>query len=229
MSILKKIIPPVLYKKSYSQCGEDMIIDFLFEVKGIKNPSYLDIGSNEPVKYNNSYFFYKNRNGKGVLIEPNPALADKIKSKRERDVLISAGVGFNDREEEADYYVMDWHMFNTFSKEIAEETEKNYNGRNNIKGVIKLKLTPINDVLKNHFSKGLDLLSIDVEGLDFEILSSIDYTKYQPLVICAETKVGADNNASKIADFLATKGYQLYSQTPINGIFVHKNYINRNK
>jgi FkbM family methyltransferase len=226
-NITSKLFFKKLYKKTYSQCGEDVIIEFLFGMMGIKQPNYLDIGANEPIKFNNTYYFFKNKGSKGVLIEPNPMLAPALKSKRTGDTLLSCGIGFNNKEEEADFYVMDWHVFNTFSKEAAYETQEIYKGRNNVKEVIRVKLIPINNVLKNYFAKGLDLLSIDVEGLDLEILSTIDFSIVTPKVICAETKVGLNNNASAIADFLATKGYRLYSQTPINGIFVHQNYLKK--
>lgn len=208
------------YKKSYSQCGEDMILDFLLENLKISQPNYLDIGTNEPKNFNNTYFFYKFRNGKGVLIEPNPALSTKIKSVRSRDVFYNCGIGFNNIEGFADYYLMDWHAFNTFSKEIAQETQTFYKGKNNIVKVEKIKLIGINQILEKHFSKGLDLLSIDVEGLDLAILKSLDFNKYKPKIICVETKVVDIKNSPEINVFLIGKGYKLHSQTPLNGIFV---------
>jgi glycosyltransferase involved in cell wall biosynthesis len=57
-------------KISYSQCGEDIIIDFLLTWLKIKNPTYLDIGANDPVKLSNTYYFYK-KGSRGVLIEPD--------------------------------------------------------------------------------------------------------------------------------------------------------------
>lgn len=211
------------YKRSYSQCGEDMILDFI--LGDLKNTqiNYLDIGANYPKRFNNTYFFYKFKKANGVLVEPNPALSAQIKSQRPRDILYNCGIGFNNREEFADYYLMAWNEFNTFSKEIANETQAFYKGKNNIIGVEKIKLIGINQLLEKHFAKGLDLLSIDVEGLDLAILESMDFKTYQPKVICVETKVVDKKNASDITKFLNIKGYKLHSQTPLNGIFVLEN------
>ena len=41
------------YKKSYSQSGEDLVINFIFNAIGITHPSYLDIGAYDP--YYKSY------------------------------------------------------------------------------------------------------------------------------------------------------------------------------
>jgi FkbM family methyltransferase len=217
---LKLISNKKVYKKSYSQCGEDMILDFILENFNIDQLNYLDIGTNDPKNLNNTYFFYKYKKAHGVLVEPNPALAARLKAERPRDILYNCGIGFNNKEEFADYYLMDWHEFNTFSKEIAHETQEFYKGKNNILKVEKIKLVGINQILEKHFSKGLDLLSLDVEGLDLVILESMDFNKYKPKVICVETKVVENKNAPEIAVFLTGKGYKLNSQTPINGIFV---------
>lgn len=47
------------YRKSYSQCGEDVIVDRILSLMGIKNPTYLDIGANDPIFRNNTYFLYE--------------------------------------------------------------------------------------------------------------------------------------------------------------------------
>lgn len=71
-----------------------------------------------------------------------------------------------------------------------------------------------------------EFLSLDVEGLDEEILRSIDYSKTKPLVICVETiTFGPKKSQVKlhsIEDFLTTQGYFKYADTYINSIFVDK-------
>jgi hypothetical protein len=46
-------------KISYAQCGEDLIVDFVFS--GLKPPSisYLDIGAHHPTHLSNTYLFYR--------------------------------------------------------------------------------------------------------------------------------------------------------------------------
>jgi hypothetical protein len=70
----------------------------------------------------------------------------------------------------------------------------------------------------------LDLLSIDVEGLDYQIVSSIDLKKYRPKVVCLESVeyTGGDTyvKSKKLASYLYKNGYFLYADTFINSIFV---------
>ena len=43
------------WKKSYSQCGEDIIVGLVLDGLGIAKPTYLDIGTHDPVVLNNTY------------------------------------------------------------------------------------------------------------------------------------------------------------------------------
>ncbi|MBK7853851.1 MAG: FkbM family methyltransferase [Bacteroidetes bacterium] len=230
MKLLEKIwgTPNKIFRKSYSQCGEDMMIDFILEALFIKNPTYLDVGCNDPLYLNNTYFFYKYKNGKGILVEPNPHLVNKIKSKRQNDFLLNAGIGLGEVTE-ANYYMMDWHEFNTFSETVAKETQEHYKGQNNLKQVIKVKLITINEILETHFKTPPDILSIDVEGLDLEILKTLNFEKFRPKIICTETKVAGNINQNPIVSFLSEKGYAMFCKTPINGIFVDEKQIDTSK
>ncbi len=105
-SAIRKIIATRIFsgmRTSYSQSGEDIIICDLFVRLGIKNPSYIDIGTNDPIVLNNTYRLYK-RGSKGVCIEPNPSLCKKIMERRKKDICINAGVAF-DEKSEADFYL----------------------------------------------------------------------------------------------------------------------------
>jgi hypothetical protein len=57
-----------------------------------------------------------------------------------------------------------------------------------IEKVLKIPLVRIDRVIAEHFGGAApDYLSIDVEGLEFEILKTLDLTRYRPKVVCIET------------------------------------------
>jgi FkbM family methyltransferase len=207
------------YKKSYSQLGEDLVVDFILNSMGIEKPFYLDIGSNDPETISNTYAFYL-KGAQGVCVEPNPAMVKKHKQKRNRDIVIQAGIS-PDQSAVADYYLMNWHEFNTFDKERAEQVQKHYKGRNNIVKVEKIPLITVKELLTKYVNdKAIDFLSLDVEGLDLKILQAWDFDKYAPKLICVETcspnLVGRD---AGIDGLLKGKGYKLVAENPINGIY----------
>lgn len=212
-------------KVSYSQCGEDLIVDFLLtSILGIKSPSYVDIGAHHPWWLNNTYIFYR-RGLRGVNIEPDPALFSNFIKSRPGDININKGVAFNTDDKMADFYVMSSRALNTFSKEEAERIGRA--GIYKVEEIKQVELIGINDILLKYFSdKPLDFLSIDVEGLDLEILKSLDFSTYRPKVICVETLAFAGNSiAAKqepIMNFLLENNYFCYADTAINSIFASK-------
>ncbi|MEO6731320.1 MAG: FkbM family methyltransferase [Ferruginibacter sp.] len=215
-------------KISYSQCGEDIIVDFVLTwVLGIKEPSYMDIGAHHPYWINNTYLFYK-RGLTGINIEPDPVLFDTLIKKRPNDVNINKGIGFNKEKEIADFYIMSSRTLNTFSKEEAERVNKI--GDIKIEEIKQIELININTILSEYFSgKPLDFLSIDVEGLDLDILKSIDFKQNKPNVICVETIVFTEGRTIKklqpTIDFLLANGYFSYADTSINTIFVRADIL----
>ena len=104
--------------RSYSQQGEDLIVESICGFLKILKPTYLDVGAADPVGDNNTYLFYC-KGCRGVLVEPNPALCRRLKEVRPKDTLLNIGIGTTDQTA-ADYYVMSGPWLNTFSKEQAE-------------------------------------------------------------------------------------------------------------
>jgi len=212
-------------KVSYSQCGEDLIVDFLLTwVLKIESPTYLDIGAHHPWSLNNTMLFYK-RGLAGINIEPDPVLFQDFTKYRKRDININKGIGFTKNSEVADFYIMSYKALNTFSKEEAEKIDRAGNVK--IETIKQVELININELLLKHYSnKPLDFLSIDVEGLDLDILKSIEFEKYKINVICVETveylKANDTKKKNSIKEFLFSTGYSAYADTSINTIFVRK-------
>ena len=158
---------------SFAQSGEGIITGFLFDYLGIENVSYLDIGAYDPMLINNTYYFYK-KGHRGVLVEPNVTLCEKLESVRPEDTTLAAGIGV-DAVTEAEYYVMSEPSWSTFSREEAEHQEQITNGEITIQEVRTLPLLNVNDVMEEHFGGAPTFLSIDAEGWHIAILESVDY------------------------------------------------------
>lgn len=210
-------------KESYSQCGEDLIIRYIFNLKGIKNPSYIDIGANDPFFLNNTAIFYKN-GSQGINIEANPQLAKNFKMHRKKD--INLNIGISDKDEELDFYIMDDNTLSTFSKEECDHMIKH--GKK-LSGIRKIKLKTISEIIRK-YNSGIfpDFLSIDVEGLDFKILQSINFQQSSPKVICVEaaeySPIGAGKRRDELINFLVSKNYYEFANTNLNSILVHNDF-----
>jgi FkbM family methyltransferase len=212
---------------SHSQQGEDLIIESICRFLKIESPTYLDIGAADPIVENNTYLFYE-KGSLGVLVEPNPVFGRKLEAQRPRDIVLNVGVGCNDLRV-SDYFMVsgrDGAYLNTFSKEEAEIIVSKSRGQRSIEKVVKLPLVNINAVIENHFPKAPDFVSIDTEGLDFEILKSLDFDRYRPAVLCVETLIlGTMRVKTEILELMKAKGYSIRGGTFVNTIFVDDSLI----
>ena len=202
---------------SFAQNGEDLVLEDVFESLRVERPSYLDIGAYHPSIGSNTYLFYR-RGARGVLVEPNVEMVKLLKAERRGDVVINAGIGLGD-ETEADYFMMNWPQRNTFDREEAETVVRDSAGQVRLLKTIKMPLLNVNKVLDEHFgSRPLDLFSIDVEGLDLGVLRTVDFTRFRPLVICAE-----HSDRAGLYELLEGLNYELRGLTVPNSIFVDRN------
>lgn len=207
---------------SYAQSGEDLIVDFIFRALQVKCPTYLDIGAHHPTYLSNTYFFYMNGSS-GVCVEPDPELYAEIKRKRKNDMCINAGIGV-DSVSEADFFVMSTRTLNTFSR-VEAERYQSY-GRQTIEKVVKIPLIPIMDIQDRFKEKKLNFVSLDVEGLDYEIIKAFDLNKQRPEVFCIETITYTEDNSEQkeqqIINYMLENDYMVYADTYINTVFVDK-------
>jgi FkbM family methyltransferase len=217
-----KASPPereIVGHESFSQSGEDLVVAFMAYSLGIQKVTYLDVGANDPVRLNNTYYFYK-QGHRGVLVEPNRSLCERLREKRPGDTVLEAGIGSN-AAKEADYYIMTHDGLNTFSKEEADHQVKTSSGSVSIQQVIKMPLLNINNVMELYFQGAPAFLSVDTEGLDLAILRSIDFTRFRPPIICAETLISNSRKSRpEIPEFMATQGYVVRGASFVNTIFV---------
>jgi FkbM family methyltransferase len=170
----------------------------------------------------NTYLFYQ-QGGRGVCVEPDPTLYALLKRMRPRDVCLNVGVGTHGAAH-ADFYIMTSRALNTFSRQEAEGYQ-GY-GRQKIEQIIQVPLLPMNELISQYCKPVPQFISIDVEGLDLEIVQSLDFNAFRPLVLCIETLTYTEDRTERkrteIIDFVCSQGYLQYADTYINSIFVDR-------
>lgn len=216
------------YKRSFAQCGEDLISDFVLSSL-MPTVQYLDVGAHHPVHFSNTYYFYC-KGAQGVCVEPDPDLFRSIQRKRSRDLCLNAGVGLTGSGT-APFYVMSNRTLNTFSAAEAKRFETM--GSNRIERTINIPLLMINDIMEKHFQNGPDFLSLDIEGLELPVLRTMDFSRFRPKVMCIETITYSEDNTERklteTIDFVLSQGYLIFADTYINTIFVDEEFWRNRK
>lgn len=205
---------------THAQHGDDIVIRCIFDNLGIDNPSYLDIGAHHPTHISNTKLFY-DAGSSGINVEANPYLFQKFMVERPRDINLNFGVG-----KEAgflNFYMVDEYSGrNSFDYETVAAFVADY-PEFSIRDIRELPVMTVAQVLQNRTIP--DFLTIDVEGLDYDILKSIDFERYPFKVICVEVG-GSDriNYADAVSSLLEENNYFSLIRCGANLIFVAKQY-----
>ncbi len=199
---------------SYSQEGEDLIISRFFE--GQPKGFFVDIGAHHPKRFSNTYLLYM-KGWTGINIDPMPGIMNLFNKTRPNDINLEIGISAEDSE--LTYYIFNERALNTFSKREASikaqiDPLKYFIVKEQVINTYPLS-TILDRYLKNS-SHNIDLMSIDVEGLDLDVLISNDWIKYRPKLILVEelrTNIEMLFKNSEINKFLQSNNYSLYYRT----------------
>ncbi len=198
---------------SYSQEGEDLILQRIFE--GKNDGFFVDVGAHHPKRFSNTYLFYK-RGWQGINIDPMPKVMDLFNKIRPKDINLE--VGISDKEENLTYHIFNEPALNTFSEAEAKKKD----GLSNYKVVEKkkIKVLRLEDILDKYLPKNqeIDFFSIDVEGLDMQVLKSNNWDKYRPKVVLAEALDKSNVIPAELKEFMYTVNYTFFAKT-FNTIF----------
>jgi len=211
----------VFYKRSYSQEGEDMILSNIFVKSNLG--FYVDVGAHHPYKLSNTYFFYQ-KGWRGINIEPNTSLIKLFNDTRRRDINLNMAI--SKRSATKKYYMFSEPALNGFTKSLSKIRS---DGDAKLIGFKMLRTIPLSKVLdeQNIVNNEIDILSVDTEGMEYEILISNNWFKYRPKSIVVEilsTNVEELMN-NEVYDFLKKQHYVLYAKSGNSCVFLERNFM----
>ncbi|GAB4027560.1 MAG: hypothetical protein Fur0011_5950 [Candidatus Microgenomates bacterium] len=221
IKFLKKSDSTNYQKTSYSQSGEDLILDYWINSSA---GFYVDVGANHPVMLNNTYLFYK-KGWRGINIEPNPDIFKLLNAVRPNDVNLNMGISKTNISQT--FYSINPPTMSTFSKNKAIKFQKN---GYNLLSTQKIKCLSLKSLLKRYLPKDtpLDILNIDVEGTEDLVIMSNDWNKYRPKFLILETVNHLPTyKINKKYDYLMKSYYyHKFADTYINTIYISDEYMN---
>jgi FkbM family methyltransferase len=163
---------------SYAQNMEDYHLDLVFA--GQDRGSYVDVGGGHPVADNVSFHFYL-KGWRGLVVEPQAALANLYAHVRPRDHAVACLAG--SAEGEIDFYVVDkLHGFSSTVREHAAGASQfgaSYQ-------TIRKSVRPLRKLIDEAGLGVIDFLKIDVEGAEQDVLAGMDFARQRPRVLLIE-------------------------------------------
>lgn len=223
--VYRNLRAELLLHDTFSQHHEDVTISkYLPEKFG----HYLDIGCGNPVLESNTFSLYK-RGWRGQMVDAWNVNCIAGKIIRRKDTF--QNVVMNLHGSPLTFYIFDPYQYSTADPLIYDDLVSR--GIRFCKS-IELPGMRLSDLTPEITPSQPGLLSIDIEGLDFEVLESNNWDVYLPRVICIENISGAESiqlerdlasRNSKSHELLTSNGYELVELCGPSRIYVHQKYL----
>lgn len=193
----------------YAQYDEESIFENIFSDK----IGFLcDIGAADGIRYSNSRYLIE-KGWSAFLIEPNPNSYEKLSNLylENKKIKTECVCCYFEDKGIIDFYCDTYDGFgqiSTMSYDFKSICEKMYEPKY-VTHKVRCEKTS-NVFARNLVPQKIDFLSIDCEGVDFEVLLGIDFSLYDISVLCIE------NRDHRIHDFMKSKKYSKIQVTEGN-------------
>jgi FkbM family methyltransferase len=207
----------------FAQYAEDAIV--FLALKPSSRGFYVDSGAFHPTEGSNTYKLYL-KGWHGLTVEPNPAMAPLFRRMRPRDHHLTEGISLRPTDG------LLWHEFanptmNTMSADRASHLRRHGFEATATK---KIVCRPLQDIIDTVCpGQHIDLLSVDCEGMDLEVLQSLDYGRCRPTSILVEDLAGYyamrdGAPPSAIARYVRDHGYHPIAQMLYSFLYIAEDW-----
>ena len=197
--------------KTYSQCGEDSVLQFLITGEpGI----YIDIGSGHPVSGSNTYLLYE-QGWQGIVVDPIRSNIEESKRLRPRDTSIQAACGSKNNDP-VTFYEFEVYEYSTTSPERVSELQQM---GHSLKATYSVPSVTISHLLPPNPIGSISVLCVDVEGQELSVLQGNDWARFRPQFIVIEEWEPPLIKQTEISRFLADRGYELCAIAGVSSFY----------
>lgn len=185
---------------SYAENAEDVVLRRAFRGK---HGYYVDIGAHHPTENSVTKYFY-DKGWSGINVEPQRHLCQLLAAERPRDVNLELAVGTQTgRVQLITYPGVD--ALGTMSEEVVREHQSH--GLTSV--TVQVEVVQLESVLEQYVEQPIDFLKIDVEGMEADVLKSLDLTRWRPRAFVIEATFPCTTRPTYAAweHHLCTAGY----------------------
>ncbi len=205
----------------FSQYGEDFLLWNFFDYKS--QGFFIDIGAFDGIHLSNSYSF-ELIGWTGVCVEPSPLYFKLCQENRSASKCFNVACVKGDNKGLLKFNIDSTGLFSSLQNiDYDENIQGHYGALKDINlqvETVEVNSTSLNSLLSKTISNDMkiDFISIDVEGVEVEVLQGFDLDKYKPRIICIETN--SDKSQEEITSYLNKFGYLWARKTNANSFFV---------
>ncbi len=187
-------------KKLYSFFDEELIIRDFFQDR--QGGFFVDVGCAFPIAANNTYYLEKHLGWTGIGIDALNDYTAEWKEKRPNTKFFSFLVTENS-EGSGRFYKSELMGFSSTNQKVANGSVFP-NVRRAKTEEIQVPKVCLNDLFDREGIKKIDLLALDIEGHELSALAGLDFERFSPELIVAESYGFED----ELTEYLNKHGYQ---------------------
>jgi FkbM family methyltransferase len=190
---------------SYAQNGEDVVLARALQPDRTVG-FWVDVGAGDP-RFDSVTAAFADRGWRGINIEPLQPEFERLVADRPRDVNLRVALGaapgvaklFEGPEE------------NRGSSTMRPEVAARYVENGQVFTPSEVQVMTLAQIVAEYAPPTVDLLKVDVEGMEAEVLAGADWSSFRPRVVVVEATVPNSSEPSYQAwePMLLELGYQL--------------------
>ena len=185
--------------------AEDQLKDEFFA--GRRDGFFVDVGANDPKNASQSWLL-EQKGWRGVLVEPQPRLAQKLRDQRRAAVFACACSSPQNAGKTLRLQISGIHSSLNLNFFVAGMRKEE---------VIEVPARTLDDILTEANAPApIDLLAIDVESHEIDVLKGVNLSRWQPRLIVIEDLAFS----TRLHRLLRSRGYKWVRRTGLNGWYV---------
>jgi FkbM family methyltransferase len=222
LKFLRKTFLTKSFKRAYGHFGDDIALECLFRetfgLDALRSGFYVDVGAFHPTKYSNTFRFYR-RGWSGVVIDLELDKVQAFRIRRPRDTAVQAAVSATPGQ--LTFYGDSFSPFTTSDANNTGALERSTR--------FELTTRTLTDILDQtkYRDRQIDLLDVDCEGMDLDVLQSLNFERYRPKIVSVEIHAASIERvqASDTHRFLCALGYTYVSRIGPTSVFVRSEFL----
>ncbi|SRR6266568_1435354 len=175
-----------------------------------RNPNgfFVEVGANDP-HHGSQTWFLEQRGWRGILVEPLSRFYETLKTARPGSRVVQVACGAPGHPVTANLFVGENSEHSSLRPNLVDGDTRYVRKE-------PVRIRTLDEVLAETGNPGIDFVSIDVEGLQLEVLKGFDLRRHHPALLFVEDHLL--NWQTHL--YLTRRGYRLVKRTQLNNWYV---------
>jgi len=169
---------------------------------------FVEVGAFDPY-YGSQTWLLEQKGWRGILVEPIPRLCEALRARRPNSRVFQAACGAPGHPPTLEFHEAEFAPHSTLKPERMDATTR-YIAKHDV------RVLTLDEILAEAGNPKVDFVSVDVEGLQYEVVSGFDLARHRPELVVVEDHL----RSWATHRHMTRSGYRLVRRTDGNNWYV---------